>query len=33
MSRANGLSGIVVGVLGSLGIGSGIFNKNMPGVD
>jgi hypothetical protein len=32
MSRANGLSSIVVGVLGSFGIGSGILNKNMLGV-
>jgi hypothetical protein len=33
MSRADGLSSIVVGVLGSFGIGSEIFSKNMPEVD
>jgi hypothetical protein len=32
MSRVDCLSSIVVGVLGSFGIGSAILNKNMPGV-
>jgi hypothetical protein len=31
MSRVDGLSSIVVGVLGLFGIGSGVLDKKMPG--